>query len=138
LPDWVVRECGLRTVPSDRFIAAFRAMDEDGDGELSHREFQQVMAVMRAEHTQGRQVRDKNLLGTSLGRLEAGGQLEAFFGEDGREQLICGNVRILLVRTVRVPSPCWRAVLGFPGVFDPQEPRSCLPKSLRNTSGKCR
>jgi hypothetical protein len=64
-------------------------MDEDGDGELSHDEFQQVMAAMRALHPQGRQVRDKNVLGASLGRLETGGQLEDFFGEDGAPALFC-------------------------------------------------
>ncbi len=70
-------------VPSDEFTLAFKLIDKDGDGELDRVEFQSLMAAMRNKYPSGRQVRDKNVLGESLGRLEVGGLMEQLFGVHG-------------------------------------------------------
>ena len=67
-------------VPADQFALAFRMLDVDGDGALDAKEFEHMMKLMRDKHPQGRQVRDKNVLGEAKGRLESLSGVQHLFG----------------------------------------------------------
>lgn len=103
-------------MPPSTFELALRVYDNNGDGLVDKSEFVQIMKMLRARTSQvsatlrchqvafkvcghhgllmlwvrmeqGKQVRDKSLVGGEKGRVQFAGQLVQFFGEGGDQKL---------------------------------------------------
>ncbi|KAL7597390.1 calcium uptake protein, mitochondrial [Lactuca sativa] len=82
----------LLSIPESSFSVAFKMFDIDNDGEIDREEFKKVMALMRGHNRQGAYQKGGNRTGFKVGgRLENGGLVNYFFGEDGNKRLQLEN-----------------------------------------------
>ncbi|CAI9291927.1 unnamed protein product [Lactuca saligna] len=82
----------LLSIPESSFSVAFKMFDIDNDGEIDREEFKKVMALMRGYNRQGAYQKGGNRTGFKVGsRLENGGLVNYFFGEDGNKRLQLEN-----------------------------------------------
>ncbi|GJT86852.1 calcium uptake protein, mitochondrial-like protein, partial [Tanacetum coccineum] len=78
----------LLSIPESSFSIAFKMFDLDNNGEIDKEEFKKVMELMRAQHRQGSQYRDRVRSGLKVSTpVENDGLLEYFFGKDGKSRL---------------------------------------------------
>ncbi|MFS7996814.1 putative calcium uptake protein/3 [Helianthus anomalus] len=75
-------------IPESSFSVAFKMFDIDNDGEIDREEFKKVMALMRSHNRQGAFNKRGHRTGLRIGgRVENGGLVHYFFGEDGNQRL---------------------------------------------------
>ncbi|KAJ0681483.1 putative calcium uptake protein/3 [Helianthus annuus] len=75
-------------IPESSFSVAFKMFDIDNDGEIDREEFKKVMALMRSHNRQGSFNKRGHRTGLRIGdRVENGGLVHYFFGEDGNQRL---------------------------------------------------
>nr|GEY59880.1 calcium uptake protein, mitochondrial-like [Tanacetum cinerariifolium] len=78
----------LLSIPESSFSIAFKMFDLDNNGEIDKEEFKKVMELMRAQHRQGLQYRDRVRSGLKVSTpVENDGLFEYFFGKDGKSRL---------------------------------------------------
>ncbi|KAJ0644651.1 putative calcium uptake protein/3 [Helianthus annuus] len=75
-------------IPESSFSVAFKMFDIDNDGEIDREEFKKVMVLMRSHNRQGSFNKRGHRTGLRIGdRVENGGLVHYFFGEDGNQRL---------------------------------------------------